>query len=232
MTTRKIASWGLFIRHGCAMMRVPSMNEETDTWTKFGCRRSIRAHLGALTDEDLRSSSERILMRLQMGMAQWGPPGVVALYGGLRAEPDLVQGLLPWLCEQGWRSVLFSVEGKDLVPREVSGIQNLRRGALGVWEPLAEMPRVPSESLTVILVPGLAFDAQTGARLGRGGGFYDRFLARDGVRARRIGVAMELQVLPSIPQELHDARVDELVTEAAWRKFHVTSPVQAASRCG
>ena len=64
----------------------------------------------------------------------------------------------------------------------------------------------------VFLVPGVAFDAE-GARLGRGGGWYDRLLGRF-ERARRIGLAFEMQIVPRVPVDDWDARMDAVATEA------------------
>jgi 5-formyltetrahydrofolate cyclo-ligase len=64
----------------------------------------------------------------------------------------------------------------------------------------------------VFLVPGVAFDPR-GARLGRGAGCYDRALVRH-PRAARIGLAYELQIVPSLPEATWDVRMDAVVTEA------------------
>ena len=72
---------------------------------------------------------------------------------------------------------------------------------------------IPIESLDVIIVPGLAFDA-TGRRLGRGGGFYDRFLAMLPKSAWTIGLCFESQIVPHIPAEPHDSRVRFIATES------------------
>ncbi len=84
-------------------------------------------------------------------------------------------------------------------------------------------PVVPPADLDLVLVPGLAFD-ERGFRLGRGAGFYDRFLAdaRAGWAAARtsgwvVGVCCEAQVLPEVPREAHDQPVDALLTEAGLR---------------
>jgi len=79
-----------------------------------------------------------------------------------------------------------------------------------VPEPADGEPLDPAR-LTGVLVPGIAF-TESGARLGRGGGFYDRFLPR-APRALRIGVAFEAQIVESIPLESHDEPVHVIVTE-------------------
>ena len=194
-----------------------AMDEGTLEWTKSRLRRSIRERLRAASDAELAAVSAGLRVGLQTAAEAWRAPGTVALFGGLRGEPDLVLGLLPWLRTRGWRTVLFAVEGDHLRPADVLTPKDCRRGVHDVWEPAPGCRAVAPEALDVILVPGLAFGVADGSRLGRGGGFYDRFLATPGLRARRIGVAGEWQVLDRVPCEAHDVRVHELVTEAQHR---------------
>jgi len=85
----------------------------------------------------------------------------------------------------------------------------LQTGPMGVSEPkVAEL--VPPEAVTTWLVPGLAF-TRDGLRLGYGGGWYDRLLAGANAQARKLGVALPFQVLPSLPVESHDIRLDAIV---------------------
>lgn len=66
---------------------------------------------------------------------------------------------------------------------------------------------------TAVLVPGIAFD-HLGGRLGRGGGYYDRFLAHPAMReAVKIGVCWSLQVVKYVPAEAHDVRMDWICSE-------------------
>ncbi len=188
--------------------------EIQQTWTKESLRRSMRERLRAAADDELQAWSAELVARLrQHAVFTSQPEGrTIALFGGLRNEPDLVTTFLPWLWQRGWRAVFFAMAGHELLPMAVASPGDLQRGTLGVWVPVSAPPISPAD-LDVILVPGLAFAASDGARLGRGGGFYDRFLARPEVRARRVGIAFEMQVLPRIPCEPHDLHVDEIVTE-------------------
>lgn len=83
--------------------------------------------------------------------------------------------------------------------------------------------------LQLIVMPGLAFDTQ-GKRLGRGGGYYDRFIEayRDKARSRGwehpllVGLAYKVQVVgeeKGVPAEQHDVAVDVLITEDEIRRF-------------
>ena len=68
-----------------------------------------------------------------------------------------------------------------------------------------------SESFELLVVPGLAFDRQ-GYRLGRGGGYYDRFLARR-VASTVVGLAFSWQIVPEVPRDPWDVPVGAIVTE-------------------
>lgn len=90
----------------------------------------------------------------------------------------------------------------------------------GLREPLAAAPQVALSEVDLVLVPGLAFDA-SGARLGYGKGFYDRFLAQlatvdPGVPT--VGVTLEALVFQTLPTDPHDVNVSHLATESGVRR--------------
>lgn len=190
-----------------------------DTLSKPDLRRTMRAALRALPSAEIASRSARLVECLKAD-GGWASQGrAVALFGGLPEEPDLLP-LLPWLREKGARTVFFAVCGKDLVAYEVRSPDDLRRGTLGVWEPVTDAVRlVAAADISVVLTPGLAFGRTDGSRLGRGAGFYDRLFSLPGMSARRIGVAFDCQVIDQVPTEAHDARVEAVVTESGWLRF-------------
>lgn len=85
-------------------------------------------------------------------------------------------------------------------------------GTVEVRSPREGLAVVDPREIDVAIVPGLAFDAG-GGRLGRGGGWYDRFLPRLRADAVKIGVAFEVQIVEGVPVEGHDVRMDWVVTE-------------------
>lgn len=92
-------------------------------------------------------------------------------------------------------------------------------GAFGILEPPDDPDRAYEPELaprTMVVVPGLAFDAR-GGRLGRGGGYYDRFLGRPSMRqAVKVGVCWSLQVVPDVPTESHDIGMDWICHERGY----------------
>jgi 5-formyltetrahydrofolate cyclo-ligase len=96
-----------------------------------------------------------------------------------------------------------------------AGPHELAPGRHGLTEPLATCPEVALDDVDVMLVPGLAFDAE-GRRLGHGGGYYDdagrrlRAAARGGVL---VGLGFDFQVVARCPADARDVAVDLVVTE-------------------
>ncbi|GAB7387805.1 5-formyltetrahydrofolate cyclo-ligase [Bacillaceae bacterium] len=104
---------------------------------------------------------------------------------------------------------------KRLLLYHFAGWEKLLPGAYGILEPDEAVSR-PADPRTVdyVIVPGVAFDRK-GGRLGYGGGYYDRFFALLPKLPWRVGVCFAQQVVPCVPLDPHDVRVDELITEKA-----------------
>lgn len=186
--------------------------------TKDALRRSMQQKLRATLPGERAVWSAGIVRHLQMcdGWAQAGR--VVAMFGGMATEPDLLP-LLPWLAERGVPVAFFAIEEGVMVPCLVPDHQALVRGKLGVLEPVrAGRVLVDLAALRTVLMPGLAFSSANGARLGRGKGFYDRVLAQAHPDCQRIGVCFHLQMLDVLPCEAHDVPVHATVTERGWEK--------------
>ena len=90
---------------------------------------------------------------------------------------------------------------------------DLQPGYMRIPEPVRwRCTALEPGTIDTIVLPGSAFDEQ-GGRLGYGGGYYDRFLANDAPRARRVGIAFEQQIVKKVPLMEHDQRLHILVTE-------------------
>ncbi len=92
--------------------------------------------------------------------------------------------------------------------------RDLRRtGLFGIPVPSrSSHRRISLKTLDLVIVPGVAFDA-AGHRLGRGGGYFDRFLSRIPARVPRVGLAFEFQKVRKVPKHPHDEPVHWLITE-------------------
>ena len=94
------------------------------------------------------------------------------------------------------------MEFYDFSPEKIS------QGWWGVMEPVQGEP-VGADEIDLMIVPGVAFTPK-GERMGRGKGYYDRYLGREGFRAQTIGVCYAHQLIESLPVEAHDKRVDKV----------------------
>ena len=97
---------------------------------------------------------------------------------------------------------------------EVDDMSDLIEGTYGIMEPLPDKKRmIDASDINLIIIPGVAFD-ERGFRIGYGGGYFDRLLGRDDIKATKIALAFDLQMVPRIPVESHDMRVDFIFTES------------------
>lgn len=102
------------------------------------------------------------------------------------------------------------VKGCELQIVPYSGIESLISGAFGISEPRGEQFSA-FQGIDLIVVPGLAFD-QCGHRLGRGRGFYDRFLSQPALRkVYKLGVCFPCQLQAEVPVGEHDVKMDEVL---------------------
>jgi 5-formyltetrahydrofolate cyclo-ligase len=104
-------------------------------------------------------------------------------------------------------------EGVLVASKLLDPAKDLAPGAYGIFEPMARAVRpLPPESLDLVVVPGVAFDAH-GHRIGYGRGYYDRFLAGIGRKAITVAFAYESQIHDHVPSQEHDCHVQVILTE-------------------
>ena len=106
-----------------------------------------------------------------------------------------------------------NVERGDMHAAEVSSFDDaaMEIGELGIRAPRDGRPVLP-DLIDLVVVPGLAFDA-AGYRLGRGKGYYDRFLPRLRRTATTVGIGFDLQIVDEVPVDEGDVQLDVVVTE-------------------
>ena len=103
--------------------------------------------------------------------------------------------------------ILPTIVGDKLILKPYMPGQNMKKGALGIWEP--DTVDTFTENIDLMIIPGIAFDSDKN-RLGRGKAFYDRFLANKSLV--KIAVGFDLQLLPRIPSEKSDIKMDKVIT--------------------
>lgn len=132
----------------------------------------------------------------------------IALYHALPGEVQTAAFIDKWY--QKKRLLLPLVDGDDLRMFQYDGPESVQTGAFGILEPKADGTEVKPEAIDLMIVPGVAFDRNHN-RMGRGRGFYDRLLSS--VTSPKIGLCYEFQMVPEIPTEPFDIKMDYIVTE-------------------
>ena len=129
-------------------------------------------------------------------------------YWPLKDEVD-IRPLVDSLVAEGKTVLLPKVTGDETMElRRYTSMADMQEGAFHILEPTGEL-FTDYEQIDIALVPGMAFDA-AGHRLGRGRGYYDRFLA--GLTCNKIGVCFPFQRVAEVPTDDHDVMMDEMVS--------------------
>ena len=132
----------------------------------------------------------------------------VAVFAALPDEPATDEVLARWASTR--RVVLPRVEG-DAMRFYACRPDALVFGAFGILEPQGERP-CPAGEIDLVVCPGVAFTAD-GRRLGRGRGYYDRYLGDPAFRGFRVGVCYAHQLVDDLPVEPHDVFMDYVITD-------------------
>ncbi len=177
--------------------------------TKDELRREMRLRLRTLAGREEKS---RALAEAVAAHPAFTRSSQIAIFAPLPSEPDVE---LLWV--KRVRGFCYPrVIGSEIEFVAVGSLADLTPSPWhpAVREPAAAYARIVApEEIGLLLVPGLAF-TRDGHRLGRGGGFYDRFLARLPTSAFKLGVCFDLQVVASLATESHDQLVDAVATES------------------
>ncbi|MFE4665194.1 5-formyltetrahydrofolate cyclo-ligase [Streptomyces sp. NPDC056716] len=176
--------------------------------------------------EDVVREAGRALAGHALGLPELARARTVAAYVSVGGEPGTI-ALLDALCARGARVLLPALlPDNDLDWGAYTGEGSLTRirhgGKMTLFEPAGD--RLGPDAVTdadVVLLPGLAVDTR-GMRLGRGGGSYDRVLARlerAGADPARVVLLYDTEVLERVPAQEHDRAVHAVVTPTGVRRF-------------
>ncbi|MCH5241355.1 MAG: 5-formyltetrahydrofolate cyclo-ligase [Muribaculaceae bacterium] len=177
--------------------------------TKFSEKNEIRYKMKSLRvimpESARKSAAEEVFQRLEK-TAAFLLADRIMMYHSLPDELYTHDFLRKWAGKK--RFYLPRINGVDLevLPYEES---RLELGSFHIEEPTGNDLTDPSE-IELVVVPAVAYDRK-GKRLGRGKGFYDRFLKQ--TKATKIGVGYEFQLVDELPSEPHDIPMDIVITQ-------------------
>ena len=176
--------------------------------TKKEIRREVKQAVLALSAAEREVQSQQVCEQIERLIAEHNP-ATVALFSPL---PDEVN-VAPLIGSLACRVVLPRVGDKADGTPEMEFFdyapQAMASGAYGIVEPQSGEP-CRAEDVDLMIVPGVAF-ASDGRRLGRGKGYYDRYLSQAGFRAYCVGVCYACQLREDIPAEMHDKKVEKVI---------------------
>jgi 5-formyltetrahydrofolate cyclo-ligase len=180
------------------------MNGISQIQSKKALRILIKERKSQLSKEERNRFSEEIMHKIeqceafrtaQSVLCYWSLPDEVQTIAFIERHRFDKRIYLPVIVENYLKLRLF--EGKE----------QMQTGALGIAEPVGA---TYNGAIDLAIIPGVAFDDQ-GHRLGRGKGFYDRFLPS--TQAYKIGITFRCQLVDNVPVDDLDIAMDEVVTE-------------------
>jgi 5-formyltetrahydrofolate cyclo-ligase len=185
------------------------MNKE-----KSELRQKLLAKLLSLTKEELKRRSENV-ERILSELPLYKEAQVVMVYYPLKGEVNVLEMIRKALGLKRFCFPVMDLAKKELYSFEVQNLtEDFVKGPFGVMQPdIGKTKEVDIKEIDMVIVPGLAFDRQKN-RLGRGAGFYDRFLKRITPPTKKVGVAFDFQIIEDLPVHFpFDEKVDIVVSE-------------------
>lgn len=176
---------------------------------KAEIRKKIREQLKQISDDDYEIMSRKIFENL-LTIPEYENSWVLMTYVSFQKEPDTMRVIKDAL-KRAKTVCIPAVDWKNstMVPVQIFNEDDIDFSS-AIPQPFSSA-FIPPDEIDLVLVPGLAFDISCN-RLGRGRGFYDRFLPLC-VKAIKIGLAFDFQILEFLDVNEKDVRLDAIITE-------------------
>jgi 5-formyltetrahydrofolate cyclo-ligase len=156
-----------------------------------------------MSADDCKEQSQLILEQLEQ-MTCFREAKTVLLYYPIQNEVDVLPLVKKYKHE---KTLLFPVSHRHgMTVHPYAGNKNMHRGKFGIPEPTTP---AYEGGIDLVIVPAVAFDTK-GRRLGRGGGYYDRFIKKQ-THAVLVGVGYDFQLVDEVPAARHDQRVHRII---------------------
>lgn len=158
-----------------------------------------------LSKDEVAELSSKIVVAVEQ-MPCFQEAKTVLIYYPTHNEVDLLSLIKRYKKE---KTFLFPVvHRKAMVACPYEGNSKMHRGKFNIPEPTT--PPYTGH-IDMVLVPGVAFD-KSGNRLGRGGGYYDRFIACLGRNTTLVGVGYDFQLVDKVPASRRDKKMQYIIT--------------------
>ena len=179
--------------------------------TKEQIRKELLSKLSNQSGEEILEKSNAIKQKL-FSLAEFKKADIVMFYAST-SEEVYTGEMIDEALGKGKRVVLPRCGSlKVIVPKEIRKRENdLEKGTYGIYEPKPQQEDIHPKDIDLVVVPGVAFDRKNN-RLGRGKGYYDKFLSCLPRNITSVGLAFDFQIVESLPKDLHDKPVSKIIT--------------------
>ncbi len=166
-------------------------------------------------DSSLKEERSRIIQEKLLSSEEFRSSKTVMTYVSLPTEVS-TSYLNQEALKRGKRVAVPYIKGNSqtIIASELIAINSLEKGPYGIPQPKKDLIKaIPLKEIDLIVVPAIAYDKKN-MRLGRGKGYYDKFLTeKDLSLVKTIGLAFNFQVLESLPSDPHDRPVSRVITD-------------------
>ncbi|MBI4698614.1 MAG: 5-formyltetrahydrofolate cyclo-ligase [Nitrospirae bacterium] len=168
-----------------------------------------------------KSNKEKAISKTLFALTEFRKAGTILFYASFRSEVTTMQ-IIKEALDMNKKIALPVVENekKELRLYRINDLSELESGYMGILEPSVRINRkITLRDIDLVIIPGAGFD-EKGNRLGYGHGFYDKLLSKKSLRTSNsmkhyttVALAFEEQMIPKVPEDVHDVRVDKIITE-------------------
>ena len=185
------------------------MSNENISALKKILRREINLRLKTLSQEDRVKFSRAVTAKF-LASTVYKNSEVIMAYLSTAEEIQLNEFISTALDDGKILAVPF-IERREMQAVRLPNLDALEVGAYKILTVKRDIRKIiDAEKIDCVITPGLAFDAKCN-RLGKGGGYYDKFLSR-AVNAKKIALAYDCQLVEKVPVAPHDLKVDAVIT--------------------
>lgn len=183
----------------------PFQNNSTKIITEKNIlRQKVRELKSQITEVQKQKDADSVFNKIE-SLLEFKKAKTILIYWSSSDELPTHAIVEKWSCEK--KILLPSVQGDDITIKRYDIKQKMTKGILGIWEP--EISENYNGKIDLVIVPGVTFDLKKN-RLGRGKGYYDRFLKH--TKAPKWGIGFDCQLISSIPTNKQDVRMDKIIT--------------------
>lgn len=191
------------IRHQLKKLFRNKLSGKAVVVEKSRIREEIKRLKFQMTLEQKKAEAENVFLKIE-SMPEFQRAQTVLMYWSMPDELPTHDFIKKWSSSK--KILLPVVKGDRMTVRQFTSEENLKSGRWKTMEP-TDSHRLSIADL--VIVPGIAFDIKRN-RLGRGGGYYDRYFKHKNIH--KWGIGFSFQLLDSVPSAFHDIHMDKIIT--------------------